>query len=97
MPFDALYTKEELIDHCEMPVHAANAFLALAKAGCPVKIWEGGDRGHFWIDAEEPEAMDWLDYWGNLMAGSEELQQILSDHDLYFEWYNPAYACVYDA
>ena len=91
------YTKEELVEDYGMTVAAANAFLLLQEKGCPVKTWDGGDRGHFWIDAEEPEAMDWLDYWGELMAGSEELQQILSDHDLYFEWYNPAYACVYDA
>ena len=91
------YTKEELIEDYGMSVSAAVAFLTLQKAGCPVKTWDGGDRGHFWIDAEEPEAEGWLDYWGELMSGSEELRDILSDHDLYFEWHNPAYACVHDA
>ena len=92
------YTKEELIEDYGMTVAAANAFLLLQEKGCPVKTWNGGDRGHFWIDAEEMEAEGWLDYWStSLMAGSEELNDILSDHDLYFEWYNSAYACVYDA
>lgn len=92
------YTKEELVEDYGMTVSAAVAFLALQKAGCPVKTWDGGDRGHFWIDAEEPEAEGWLDYWStSLMMGSDELRDTLSDHDLYFEWSNPAYACVYDA
>jgi hypothetical protein len=91
------YTKEELIEDYDMSVDAAGAFLELQAAGCPVKTWDGGDRGHFWIDAEEPEAEGWLNYWGSLMMGSDELNDILSDHDLYFEWHNPGYACVYDA
>ena len=92
------YTKEELVEDYGMTVTAAVAFLALQKAGCPVKTWDGGDRGHFWIDAEEPEAEGWLDYWNtSLMMGSDELRDTLSDHDLYFEWSNSAYACVYDA
>ena len=92
------YTKEELVEEYDMPVDAAGAFIELQAAGCPVKTWEAGDRGHFWIDAEEPEAEGWLDYWStSLMSGSDQLNDILSDHGLYFEWYNSAYACVYDA
>jgi len=93
-----LYTheKEELVEDY-MTEKAADAFLALQKAGCPVKVWESGNRGHFWIDAEEPEAEGWLDYWSmELMTGSPRLNEILGEFGLYFEWYNSAYACVYD-
>lgn len=92
-----IYTKEELVEDYDMPVDAANAFITLQEAGCPVKTWDGGNRGHFWIDAEEPEAEGWLDYWASdLMFGSDRLNGILEDAGLYFEWYNSAYACVYD-
>ena len=92
------YTKEELVEEYDMSVDAAGAFLELQAAGCPVKTWEAGDRGHFWIDCEEPEAEGWLDYWNmTLMSGSDRLNQILEGAGLYFEWYNSAYACVYDA
>lgn len=91
------YTKEELVEEYGMSISAAVAFLALQEAGCPVKTWEGLDRGHFWIDAEEPESEDWLNYWSmNLMTGSDRLNEILEEAGLYFEWHNSAYACVYD-
>ena len=91
------YTKDELVEEYEMSVDAAGAFLKLQAAGCPVKIWDGHDRGHFWIDAEEPEAEGWLDYWStSLMLGSDRLNKILEGAGLYFEWHNSAYACVYN-
>ena len=46
-----MYTKKELIEDGMAP-HAATAFVELEKAGCPVKDWYTGERGHFWIDAE---------------------------------------------
>ncbi len=91
-----MYRYSELIAE-GMATHAAAAFVELQKAGCPVKIWDGGDRGHFWIDAEQSGAGEWLDYWSNsLMAGSDKLNHILEKHGLYFEWYNAGYANVYD-
>lgn len=80
-----------------MAPHAADAFIELHEAGCPVKDWHNDERGHFWIDAEESAAGDWLDYWNtSLVAGSDRLNEILEKHGLYFEWYNSAYAHVYD-
>jgi hypothetical protein len=91
------YDRKELKEDYGMPAHAIKAFLALQSAGCPVKTWDHGDRGHFWIDAEEPEASDWLEYWSmELMSGSKKLNKILNDNNLYFEWANPGYASVYN-
>jgi hypothetical protein len=76
---------------------ARKAFNKLKKLGCPVRE-SHSDRGHFWIDAEAPEAEGWLDYWSaDLCFGSDRLNKILADHGLYWEWYNSAYGCVYDA
>lgn len=91
-----MYTKKELIEDGMAP-HAATAFVELEKAGCPVKDWYTDERGHFWIDAEEPAAEGWLDYWsGELIAGSDKLNDILSKHGLYFEWQNSACAHVHN-
>lgn len=91
------YTKEELLEEGMEP-HAVKAFLKLQSMGCPVKTWYHGDRGHFWIDAEEYEASGWLDYWSTgLMCGSQVLNDVLNYHDLYFEWQNSAVACVYNS
>lgn len=90
------YTKEDLIEE-EMESHAVDAFLKLQSMGCPVRTWYEGDRGHFWISAEEPESSEWLDYWNmKLMCGSEILNDVLEHHGLYFEWQNSAVACVYN-
>ena len=48
-------TPKQLMDDGMMP-HAAQAFVELQKAGCPVKEWHSDERGHFWIDAEESGA-----------------------------------------
>ena len=92
-----MYRYSELIAE-GMATNAATAFVELQKAGCPVKIWDSGrERGHFWIDAEQSGASEWLDYWSHAyIAGSEKLNQILQKHGLYFEWANSAYANVYD-
>jgi hypothetical protein len=91
-----MYRYSELIAEGMAP-HAATAFLELQKAGCPAKIWDGDERGHFWLDAEESGASEWLDYWSmTTIAGSEKLNQILEKHGLYFEWCNSVYAHVYD-
>jgi hypothetical protein len=80
-----------------MKAHARKAFKKLEKLGCPVKEWHDDSRGHFWISAEEGDHYLWLDYYDDEMYwGSKKLQKILEDNDLYFEWYNPGYACVYD-
>lgn len=75
---------------------ARTAFNQLKKIGVPVKEWHDDSRGHFWIDAEEPDAPLFLDYY-DLYWGSARLNKILEVNDLYFEWHNSAYACVYDA
>jgi hypothetical protein len=91
-----MYRYSELIAEGMAP-HAATAFLELQKAGCPAKIWDGDERGHFWLDAEQLGASEWLDYWSmSLIAGSDRLNRILEKHGLYFEWYNAGYAHVYD-
>jgi len=90
-----MYRYSELIAEGMAP-HAATAFLELQKAGCPAKIWDGDERGHFWLDAEQSGAGEWLDYWSmTTIAGSEKLNEILEKHGLYFEWCNPGYAHVY--
>lgn len=90
-------TYKQLIEDGMMP-HAAFAFTELQKAGCPVKEWHTDERGHFWIDAEESGAAEWLDYWSHsLMTGSDRLNSILEKHGLYFEWCNPGYAHVYNS
>ena len=48
-------TPKQLMEDGMMP-HAAQAFVELQKAGCPVKEWHSDERGHFWIDAEESGA-----------------------------------------
>jgi hypothetical protein len=76
------------------------AFNKLKKLGCPVRESKPihHDRGYFWIDAEVPEAELWLNYWSaDLFFGSDKLNKILAEHNLYWEWYNSAYGCVYDA
>ena len=78
-----------------MQKRARKAFNALKKMGCPVKEWDGNDRGHFWINAEEENAGEWLDYY-NLFEGSKKLNEILNSNGLYFEWTNSAFGCVYD-
>ena len=82
-----------------MKKEARAAFNKLKKLGCPVRESQPiyPDRGHFWIDAESPDAYEWLDYWSaDLSFGSDKLNKILLDHGLYWEWYNSAYGCVYD-
>lgn len=76
------------------------AFLKLQKLGCPVKIWWQNDlkymeyRGLFWIDSEEYEAEEFLDYYSNYW-GSEVLTKTLEKAGLYYEWQNSAVACVH--
>lgn len=91
------YTREELLEE-GMEDKAIKAFLQLQSMGCPVKTWYHGDRGHFWIDAEEHGASEFLDYWSmnDLMCGSQVLNDVLSHNGLYFEWQNSAVACVYN-
>jgi len=88
------------IEH--MTEEAIKAFIELKKIGCPVRMSKNlygkcDDRGYFWIDCETEYAGLFLDYYNMSMSeGSPELQKILEDNGLYFEWYNPAYACVYE-
>ena len=80
-----------------MKRHARKAFTQLKKLGCPVKEWHDETRGHFWIDGEEPEASEWLDYWNlNLSFGSDKLNEILNSNGLYWEWENSAVGHVHD-
>jgi hypothetical protein len=76
---------------------AQKAFNELKALGAPVKSSEGyPDRGYFWLSAEEEMSELWLDYYSNYW-GSDKLNEILEKYGLFKEWYNPAYACVYDA
>lgn len=95
---DKFTTREELVE-LEMKPNAIEAFLKLQYLGCPVRVpIYGDDRGHFWIDAEQYGSSEWLDYYStDLFWGSEQLNSILEEHDLFWEWYNPAYGNVYDA
>ena len=80
-----------------MKRRARKAFTALKNAGCPVKEWHDDTRGYFWIDAEEPQAEGWLDYWSNdLSFGSDQLNNILEANGLYWEWQNSACGHVHD-
>jgi hypothetical protein len=91
-------TKADLVE-IGMKPNAIEAFLELQKLGCPVRVNPyGEDRGHFWISAEEEGYSEWLDYYDHEMFwGCDVLNSILDKHDLYWEWYNPAYGNVYDA
>lgn len=81
----------------DMTRNARKVFNKLKKLGCPVKEWHDDSRGHFWIDAEEPEAEGWLDYWNpNLSFGSDQLNEILNSNGFYWEWENSAVGCVHD-
>jgi hypothetical protein len=71
------------------------AFNKLKALGIPVKTWDDDSRGYFYIDCEEYGAEEHLDYY-SLYWGSDKLNSILKQAGLYYEWYNPAYACVYD-
>jgi len=83
-----------------MKNHAKKAFNALRKMGIQVREADESkwaDRGHFWIDCEcgDTATTMALEYYSNY-EGSDELNKILDDNGLYFEWYNAAFACVYD-
>lgn len=88
------------IEH--MSEGAIKAFIELKKIGCPVRVSDNlygkcNDRGYFWIDGESQYSELFLDYYDmRMVEGSPELQQILEDNGLYFEWENPAYACVWE-
>lgn len=79
-----------------MKSNAKKCFNELKKLGCPVKEWYDDSRGVFWIDAEEPNAELWLNYWDmNLSFGSQKLNDILDKNNLWWEWQNSAYGNVY--
>jgi len=89
-----------------MKRHARRAFNKLKKLKINVvdskEYNECGDyRGHFWIGCEggmrgEDHTELHVDYYSKFW-GSDELNEILDAEGLYFEWYNAAYANVYDA
>lgn len=85
-----------------MTAKVKKCFRKLEAMGVPVKVWYQTERGYedyrgyFWIDAECGGSEKWLDYYGNY-EGNEKMNKILDDAGLYFEWYNSAFACVYDA
>ena len=73
------------------------AFDTLKAKGIKVRESESEDYGVFWIDCETGsiETMIALDYYDN-MEGSDFLNKTLEKANLYFEWYNAAYATVKD-
>lgn len=81
----------------DLKKRAEKAFNELKKLGAPVRSSEGyPDRGLFWLWAELGEESEpWLDYYSNFW-GSDKLNAVLEKYGLWFEWYNPAYAVVYE-
>lgn len=83
-----------------MQANAKKAFEELKKMGVPVK--DAPDHGgHFWISAEEENSHEWLDYYDGLKSWSDwmindKIHAVLEKHNLFAEWYNPAYVIVYD-
>lgn len=71
------------------------AFDTLKEAGINVRKPESEDYGVFWIDCETDsiQTILALDYYDN-MEGSDFLNETLEKANLYFEWYNAAYATV---
>ena len=81
------------IEDC--PERVQKCIQELKKLGAPVKDSHSGSSAYFSIDAEEPEAHYFLDYYSNYW-GSKQLNKILEKHGLYFEWENTAWTNVYD-
>lgn len=73
------------------------AFNALKKLGLPVKEnATAANDGLFWIDSEETGGEEHLSYWGeDSRFGSVKLWEVLDKHNMFFEWYNPAFANIY--
>ena len=70
---------------------------ALENIGVLVSVNEGnylGDRSTLWIDFEEPQNMEFADYWSN-MFGTDEFNKTMNDLGMYWEWVNSAYASIY--
>ena len=79
----------------DAPKHAQLAYAELEALGAPVKRSHYVNGAYFSIDAEQPEAQHFVDYWSNYW-GSKKLNKILDKHGLFFEWENPAWCNVYD-
>lgn len=90
-------TRQELVDH-RMEEHAIEAFLQLQELGIACMLWPDESRGHFWIWTEgmTEETELHLDYY-SLFWGSDELNKILEDVDLYHEWNDAAVSGIYNA
>ena len=74
------------------------AFNALKKIGVPVYV-HADDRGNFSIDAESPEADNWVSYWSphpDWDFGMEsKLREELYQRGLFAEWVNPGRLAVH--
>jgi len=85
-----------------MKAEARKAYEKLRKLNIAVQCgdeWKertGEDRGHFWIWCEgvTDETEEHIDYYG-IFWGSDQLNEILDQHGLWFEWQNPGVANVY--
>jgi hypothetical protein len=91
-------------DISHMPSNAKKCYNELLKMGVPVLVWSQTDpkyedyRGYFWLGFEDQN--EWANYYGEGAAGFigvDEMNAVFDKYDLYWEWANPAYGCVYDA
>ena len=83
------------MDINDAPINARLAYEELEKLGVPVRESHYGSSAYFSINAEEPVAHYYLDYWSNYW-GSKQLNKILETYGLYFEWENSAWCNIYD-
>lgn len=85
-----------------MKRNARTAYTKLKKLGVPVIHPGGGFTGnaHFSISAEDENSYLWCDYYGEYRGGypyiAPEIEKILHDNALFFEWTNAGVISIYD-
>ena len=74
------------------------AFNTLKKMGVPVYV-HANDAGNFSISSEEPESLQWADYYTMnrewLFGVHPDVDTVLRKQGLYAEWVNPGRLSVY--
>jgi len=77
------------------------AFNELKKLGVFVYI-HPDDEERFDISAEEPNSDEWVNYYSDIRPSNWDfginpiIDEILTKHNLYCEWVNPAHVRIYD-
>lgn len=88
-----------------MQANARKVFKKLEKIGLTVMEQNWSRNAHFEIAVEDDSAFQaqlnnkkiyWADYY-ELYWGTDELNLLLAENELFFEWINPAVIGVYDA